>query len=184
MGILNFKAKACDYKNDENGASAVEFALIAIPFIYLLAGILEMCLMFAAGAILHGGTGEAGRLIRTGQIQSTADPQAAFEEALCDHVGIFLDCEAIVYEAIHLDEEGFAGASVVEPDINDDGEMQPREFDPGEENSVILIRAAYNYPIMTPLFADFLSDAPNNTKLFISTLVLKNEPYKFTEDAI
>jgi Flp pilus assembly pilin Flp len=167
------------YKTDENGATAVEFGLIGVPFLILLIGLLEMCIMFAVGASLHGGTAVSGRLIRTGQIQAAADPQIAFEEALCEHVNILMPCGELTYEVINIGDEGFRGASVLEPDIDDDGEMNPRGFDPGKQNEVILIRAAYRYPIKTPMFAPLLSDSAGNTKLFMSTVVLQNEPYAF-----
>lgn len=168
------------FKKDD-GATAVEFGLLAIPFIYMLVGILEICMMFAAGAVLEGGTGAAGRLVRTGQVQAEADPEGAFRDALCDHVNILMDCDDLLYEVIDLGAGGFGGASVIEPDINEDGEMNPREFDPGDDESVVLIRAAYYYPILSPIFADLMSDAPNNTKLFISTIVIQNEPYQYQD---
>lgn len=179
MGILQNLKKLT---RNEDGVAAVEFALLAIPFVYIVVGIIEMCLMFTAGNMLHGGTGIAGRLIRTGQLQAQADPETAFRNALCDHVSIFLDCDKIVYEVIDLSEGGFSSASVAPPTITEDGEMEASEFNPGEEESVILVRASYLYPIVTPIFADLLSDAPNHSKLFISTLVLKNEPYRYSED--
>jgi len=169
------------FAHDETGATAVEFSLVAIPFMFMLIGLIEMGLMFAAGAVLHGGTADAGRLVRTGQIQAAADPEAAFEQALCDHVSALMACADITYEVVNLGEEGFQGASAVAPVINDDGDMQPRPFDAGEQNTVTLIRASYRYPIKTPIFAPLLSDTPDNKKLFMSTIVIRNEPYAFDE---
>lgn len=166
----------------DDGSTAVEFVLIAIPFTYLLVGILEMCLMFAGGAILHGGTADSGRMIRTGQVQAAADPQSAFEDALCDHVSLVINCNELVYEVVNLGEDGMQTASAVEPILDEDGNMQPREFDPGQQDTVTLVRVAYRYPIKTPMFAEFLSDTPDNKKLFMSTVVIKNEPYQFIED--
>lgn len=166
---------------DETGTTAVEFGIVAIPFILILVGLLEMGLMFAAGTVLEGGTQEAGRMVRTGQIQAAGDPEAAFRAALCDHVDTFMNCDDLTYEVIELGDAGFHGASAVEPVIDEDGVMHPRPFDPGEENSVVLIRAAYLYPIKTPLFAHLLADSAGNRKLFLSTVVIRNEPYAFTE---
>ena len=38
-------------------------------FIYLMIGIIEMSLMFVASSLLDSATGQASRLIRTGQAQ-------------------------------------------------------------------------------------------------------------------
>jgi Flp pilus assembly protein TadG len=75
----------------EDAATAVEFALVAFPFTYLLIGIVELSIMFAAMSTLDAATNDAARLIRTGQVQqTTGDPQQLFEDLLCSKVSVFI----------------------------------------------------------------------------------------------
>jgi Flp pilus assembly protein TadG len=170
--------------HDENGATAIEFAFFTIPFLFLIIGLIELGLMFTAGTLLQGATDNSARLIRTGQAQNSGDPQGTFEAELCDSVSIFLDCDDLVYEVIKIDDsDGFGGAStnvtLVQPAIDDEGNLESDGFDPGAENSLVLIRVAYRYPLITPFIAPFLSDNTDGKRLLMSTAIVQNEPYRF-----
>ena len=57
------------FRRDEDGATAVEFGLIALPFIALMMATIEIALVFFAGQALETAVDTASRLIRTGQAQ-------------------------------------------------------------------------------------------------------------------
>ena len=54
----------------QRGAAAVEFSLIAVPFLALTFAIIETALVFFAGQTLETAVADAGRLIMTGQAQT------------------------------------------------------------------------------------------------------------------
>jgi Flp pilus assembly protein TadG len=58
------------FARHQDGAAAVEFALIAVSFLALLFAILETALVFFAGQTLESAASDAGRLIMTGQAQT------------------------------------------------------------------------------------------------------------------
>lgn len=160
----------------DDAATAVEFALIAFPFIYLLVGIVELSIMFAAMSTLDSATNDAARLIRTGQVQQTSgDPQQMFEELLCSKVSGFLPCANIKYEVITM--SGFSDFASYPATFDENGDLDSAGFNPGSVDDVVLIRTAYRYPLLTPLLGAAFADGPNNTKLMITTVVLETEPY-------
>lgn len=172
------------FNANDNGATAVEFAFFAIPFVFLLIGMVEVGMMSTAGTLLQGGTDNAGRLIRTGQIQEAGDPEAAFRDALCDEVHLLINCDNLVYEVIKIDDDdGFSGAAanivLLQPALDEDGNLEGQGFDPGAENSLVLVRAAYRYPLMTPFVAPFLGDERDGKRLLLATTIIQNEPYEF-----
>ncbi|MEO1554003.1 MAG: TadE/TadG family type IV pilus assembly protein, partial [Pseudomonadota bacterium] len=85
----------CD---DKRGMAAVEFAMIAIPFFFLIFGLLEVCVIFIMSSILEHAASEASRQIRTGQLQtaglSAAATQTAFEDSVCDELFGLLSCDS------------------------------------------------------------------------------------------
>ena len=165
----------------EDGATAVEFSLIAVPFTLLLIAIVELSMFFAASSMIQGATEEAARLVRTGQVQQTnGDPQEMFENALCAHASVMANCDNIFYEVIRLDN--FADFTNYPLQFDGDGNMVSQGFTPGGVNDVVLIRASYRYPLMIPLLANIFSDGPNNTRLIVATLVLQSEPYDLAEE--
>ncbi len=164
-----------------NGATAVEFALVAVPLMYLLIGIIEMSLMFAGMSILHGATNEGARMVRTGQVQTTTgDPEDLFRSAVCAHADTLLSCNRLQYEVVHI--PNFANVESYAPQINENGDFVPRPFDPGGVNDTVLIRTYYRYPLLTPLIGHLLADGPDNTRIMMSTIVLQTEPYALEDE--
>lgn len=158
-----------------SGATAVEFALVAFPFIYLLIGIIELSVMFAAMSTLDSATNTAARLVRTGQAQMSADPEETFKTALCDQASVFLDCSKIKYEVITM--SNFSDFASFPPSYDENGDLVSSGFNAGSVDDVILIRAFYSYQLLTPLIGEAFSDGPNNTKRMVTTVVLETEPY-------
>lgn len=183
MVILHKFFKILKIKKD--GSTAVEFAFFAIPLVFLIIGMVEIAMMSTAGTLLQGSTDDAARLIRTGQAQNSGDAQAAFEDLLCDKVKLLINCDDLIYEAITMDESinGFGGIAdnmaLIAPAFDVDGNLVPSGFDAGSQNSIVIIRVAYNYPLISPFVGPFLSDQANNKKLLLSTAVIQNEPYAF-----
>lgn len=172
------------FRKKDDGVAAVEFAFFAIPFAFLMIGMIEVGMMSTAGTLLQGATDESARLIRTGQAQQSGDPQGMFEDALCARVDLLIDCDDLTYEVIKIDDGlGFGGAStdatLVDPVFDVDGNLQSSGFDPGGENSLVIVRVAYNYPLLSPFVGPFLSDRSDNTRLLMSTAIIQNEPYDF-----
>lgn len=166
------------WRASRDGVTAIEFALLAGPFILLVMGIIELALMNTSAFILQGAVSDAARLIRTGQVQqSGADPEQMFADELC-RAGLFLECDQIQYTVETL--TAFADADAGQVDEN--GTLLNPQFDPGGSREVVLIRAVYLYPFLTPLIGEFFSDYPGNTRLLMSTIVLETEPYELEEE--
>ena len=60
------------FKTSEGGATAVEFALVAFPFISLLGITMETGLLMFTEYTLQASVQDAARLIRTGQAQNAS----------------------------------------------------------------------------------------------------------------
>lgn len=164
---------------DTEGATAVEFSMVGIPFILMIVGIIEMAMMFTAQSLLQESTFSAARLIRTGQLQQATgggDPQDAFRTAVCSFAELLIPCADIQFQVQQV--PSFADADDMPPLFDADGNMQNTGFDPGEENDVVLIRVVYNYPIITPLMQPVLTNTNGASRRMISTIVLQTEPYK------
>ncbi len=166
-----------------DGVAAIEFGLIALPLFMLIMGIVEVGLFFAAGLVLEGSAAEAGRVVRTGQAQQSADPEETFRQALCAHADTMLDCDRIQYEVIRIGNDSFASAETAQPEFDEDGNLIEQDFNAGNSNDVILIRAVYRYEFLTPFIGALMTGDPSrNWMNHISTVVVKAEPYVFGEE--
>jgi Flp pilus assembly protein TadG len=163
---------------DKRGVAAVEFAMIAVPFFFLIFGLLEICVIFIMSSVLEHGLNEAARGIRTGQLQSADGfDKDGFEDILCSEVFELFECKG----KIQLDVktyDSFAATGNPSP-IDDEGEMNTDdfEFDPGKANDIVVVRAFYAWDLMTPVLSAPLANLSNNRRLLQSTVVFRNEPF-------
>lgn len=162
----------------DEGATAVEFSMVAVPFVFLIVGTIEMALMFTAQSVLQESTFTAARLIRTGQIQQSdgGDPEAMFREQVCGFSELMIPCNEIKFRVQTL--PSFADAADEPSPFDADGVFADEGFDPGGENDIVMIRVAYNYPIRTPLMQNILANYGGNKRAMLSTIVLQTEPYQ------
>jgi len=102
MTIRNFQRLAIKhiqrYKRDKEGATAIEFALLAIPFFMLLFAILELAIIFFISSTLSHAVSEAGRQIRTGNFQNCG--QAAFKASVCDNMAGVGNCNRLRLDVV------------------------------------------------------------------------------------
>ncbi len=166
----------------DGGSTAIEFGMLAMPFIMLVVGIMEVSLMFAGMSVLDGATADAARKVRTGQVQqASGKPEDIFKNSLCNSAKVMLSCGKLQYEVIEIDK--FANFSNYKPSYDKDGKLKSRGFTPGGVNTVNLIRVTYLFKLATPLLGNILADSPGMTKRFVSTVVLETEPYDLNEVA-
>ena len=94
-GVLapRYLRKLKSWAQDRRGIAAVEFAMIAVPFFFLIFGLLEICVIFIMSSVLEHGINEAARGIRTGQLQQTADfERDDFEKVICAEIFDMFQC--------------------------------------------------------------------------------------------
>jgi Flp pilus assembly protein TadG len=175
-----FKKNYLQWKRREEGTTAIEFALLAIPFITVALGIVELAIMYASATLLEGATNTASRMMRTGQLQqvAVADQENTFRNAICSYARVLIRCDEVVIESIPL--ASYSDFDSAAPVYDEDGNMVSQGFTSAGSDDIVLIRVAYRYTMMTPFIGTLLA-GPDNSRLFMSTIVLQTEPYEFED---
>ncbi len=159
----------------KDGATAIEFSMLFMPYLLISLGIIELSLMFLSASLVEGATDSAARLIKTGKVQQTSgDPEQMFRDALCDFATVLVDCNDMIIEVTTINSY----SDFSDPTYDSDGNLVPQPFDPGGSNSKVIIRVAYRYQMITPLVGPLLN-GPGGSTLFMSTIVMQSEPYEF-----
>lgn len=165
------------WAEDNSGATAVEFALIAAPFFFLLFGLLEISLIFIVSTTLEHGLTEASRDIRTGSFQQSGSQLADFEQNVCDELFGLLDCD----NQLHLDVrtfQNFAGSTTDSPiDDEENFSTDDFQFNPGSASDIVLIRAYYEWELITPVISRPLSNLSNGNLLIQAGIAFRSEPF-------
>jgi Flp pilus assembly protein TadG len=166
------------------GATALEFALVAAPFLALLVALFETALVFFAQRVLDEVTEEASRYILTGQAQQSNMTQAQFANYVCTSsntatlVSALFNCNNLMVNIQNYNT--FASASTSNPTLtfNANGTVSNTwTYAPGSPGSIVVMQVMYQWPIVLGPLGFNLSNLTNGNRLLVSTAVFKTEPY-------
>ncbi|SNY91818.1 TadE-like protein [Cohaesibacter sp. ES.047] len=166
-------AVASRFSRDEDGATAVEFALVAAPFFGMLFVIISIAHFFWTGASLEDAVQEAGRQIRVGRVEAAGMGQGEFKDFICTYLTI---PKANCLESILIDVESspsLAGLSTNAPEEDNE------QYNPGDGADYVIVKATLPITAFNSLF-DLLAtsndDKPNRFVL-TSVTAFRNEPF-------
>src|SRR4051812_5806469 len=110
----------------QDGATSVEFAIVAAPFLALVFAIMETAMVFFAGQVLETAGADSARLIMTGQAQMQGYNQAQFKAAVCGKIYGLFNCAG----GLSVDVKNYSSFASINPakpiDIN--GVVQTGSF--------------------------------------------------------
>ncbi|MGH2550453.1 MAG: TadE/TadG family type IV pilus assembly protein [Rhodanobacteraceae bacterium] len=164
-------------KND--GAAAVEFAIVVVPFFAILFAIIELALVFWAGQVLETAVNDTSRLVMTGQAQKQNFDKDRFKTELCARVLGLFTCDARMMIDVRT-SGGFATANLGKPSFKGNGQVDDTGFlyqigGPGE---IVVVRVIYEWPLILRTFGLDIADTPSGNRLIMSAVAFRNEPYQ------
>src|SRR5437868_2548144 len=170
-------AVARRFIRQQDGAAAVEFAMVAAPFLALLFAIIETSLVFFAGQTLETATADASRMIMTGQAQTQGFALADFKNAVCSRVFAMFDCANQVQIDVRT-YNSFSAAQPSQPTIDQNGNLVNNfTFTPGGPGCIVVARVMYAWPVYVSLLGFNLADMAGGKRLLMATAAFRNEPY-------
>lgn len=172
-----FRTRWENFAKDRRGATAVEFAMIAAPFLFLIFGLIEVCMIFIVSSLMEHAVSEAARPLRTGEAQNAAMSLEEFRQNVCFEFYEILDCS----DRLSIDVrtiDGFADAPADLP-LDEDGNISDQDFgfDPGGANEIVAVRVFYAWDLITPFISQPLQNMSGNRHLLSATAVFRNEPF-------
>jgi Flp pilus assembly protein TadG len=168
------------FARQQDGAAAVEFALVALPFLALTFAILETALVFFADQTLEAAVSDTSRLIMTGQAQTAGFSQADFKQAVCNRLaGGLFDCANGVYIDVK-NYSSFTSISTASPVTSGKLDKTKLAYTPGGPGCIEVVSVYYQWPIYVSLLGNNLANLSNGTRLLVATSVFRNEPYDTT----
>ena len=160
-------------RND--GAAAVEFAMVAAPFLALMFAIMETALVFFASQTLETAVADSSRLIMTGQAQTQNYDAAAFKTAVCSRIKGLFDCAGIKVDVKTY--TSFGSVDNARP-VDANGNLKTNfGYQPGGPGQIVVVRLMYEFPVYASLLGFNLSDLSSGKRLVMATAAFRNEPY-------
>jgi len=168
---------------NEEGAGAVDFALVLLPFLAVLMVIIESAVVLFAGQVLQTSASNAARLILTGQAQTGNYTATQFKNAICANLTVMFNCANNLYVDVRT-FASFSAVSVPSP-TNTNGTLNTTSFGyaPGTSGDIVVVRLIYQWPVIAAKIglcaatACGLVNSANNTSTLVATVAFRNEPY-------
>lgn len=160
---------------DTGGSAAVEFGMVALPFMLMVFAILEIGLVFVTDSILENATITTGRLVRTGQASALGMTSETFKASLCSRMSIFSsDCAS----RAQIDVRVIPQFATVPPDPMDGGAFDEGAltYSNGAPGDLILVRVWYRHTLITTFLSQGLSRLNDGTAMLTAATAFRNEP--------
>jgi Flp pilus assembly protein TadG len=182
-----------------DGAAAIEFAILAVPYFLIIFAIIETFVAFAAEQLVTNAVNTLGRQLRTGQITyqlnrvDTDMDVTKFRRAFCNEVNIMIQCsesEITTPSKLYIDARTFASFAAIPktiPRVSTDAfaDIDPTSFNfaPGGPSTINMLRAYYRWQVITDLVRPYITtirpadgSMPSDF-LIVATTAFQNENY-------
>jgi Flp pilus assembly protein TadG len=169
---------AARFAKGHAGSAVVEFALVALPFLALVMGVLEISMIYLVSTSLDNATSDVARKIRTGELQTAGGATAStFASAICGELSwLGPNCNANLYVDVRT-FASFTSISQPSPVANGQVNQAALQFNPGAAGDIVLVRSFYQWTLFTPALDGMAATLNGGSTLITATAAFKNEPY-------
>ena len=184
-------------RNDD-GATAIEFAMVGIPFFMMLFGIMGVGFYFFSIFNLENAVEQASRTLRTGEAQKAVTTKVQFSDAVCGQLAPFFDCKGVtskmrvqVVNVTAAQAAAAPGVSIVPslgkclgkadpavpstPDILIPANQTKYEVPLATQTVVVTI--CYEFDLLQNIPFIKLGNMPNGATMLQASTAFKTEPY-------
>ncbi len=179
------QAAVSRFTREDHGASAIEFAILAVPFLALIFAILELALLFFTASVLSHAVSDTGRLLRVGALQGCGGGPD-FKALVCDSMHNLMDCENNLRIDVES-EPSFQTVTFEEPEGPDsddpDNAVPPGNWTETTAGDPVVIRATFYYPLMMPGQISRLENVKGSGRhMLVASTAFRNEPFPVSNE--
>ena len=166
------------WRSDDRGVTAVEFAMLIVPFMAVFMAILETSLFIFSQQSMQTAVENAHRIIMTGQAQglnqSPTEAANAFKSALCQNMISVIDCPSMVKVDVKVGAPQPPSAYL---DANGGFDDTKFGYNPGGRDAIVTVTAMAAYPLFMPSLLPQMVNSPGGKRLMQASYAFKNEPF-------
>ena len=166
------------FSRENKGSVAIEFAIMATPFIALIFAILESCLSFATQQLIANSVDRVSRDVRTGRLKVANLSGAQLHTLICNNIALMApdSCPDLI-----VDLNNYATFAAVPKRVpfTAGGDINTTGFtvNPGGPSTINHMRVYYRWPVMTDFMRAQMSNMPGGKTLLLSSATWRNEPF-------
>lgn len=165
------------FRRNQRGSAAVEFAFIAPMFFALIFAIIETALVFFAQQVLETGTQDSARLMLTHQAQDSGMTQTQFKTDLCNRVSVLMTCANLYVDVKSY--SSFANVTISDP-VSNCTFVNNFTYQSSNPGDTVVVRAFYQWPLFVTKLGYNITNigcgTSNTYRLLASTAAFQVEP--------
>jgi Flp pilus assembly protein TadG len=174
------------FRRDVRGSTALEFALVGLPFLLFCFGIIGYGLYFFTSTALEFSVESEARKIRTGQAQTTALTQADFKSKICAAAGSLIDCAGAGSKLkVHI-QSASDWAGITPTPCMTSGSLTNSAASgssavsaaSGGSRQVVLVTVCYEWSVAQIMPFLLLGNMGNGSSLIQAVATFRTEPYQ------
>lgn len=167
------------FRRDERGVTAVEFALVAFPFLFLIFAIIELGLSFTVQQMLAHATEDVSRRFYTGQDTKENTTSEIVKDRICKKISFMpvVDCKNLY---INLDSYNTFPEVPVKNLVTDSGMLGlPTQINIGGPSTINQINVLYRWPVLTNILYYLNPSVEKKDRILplFTTVTWQNEPF-------
>ena len=158
------------------GATAIEFGIVMMPFMLLLFAIIETVMMLWTNAVLEEAVSEVSRTLLTGQSQALyAGANAAnFRTNICNYAPGFIDCDRLSVDVKTYSNFLDASTGSSFAGVIDTSSFAYRQPQPG---NIVVVRGVLKYRAFLSQWSDAFAETKDGAPALVTATVFQTEPY-------
>lgn len=175
------RSRSRQFARDDSGATAIEFAAVATPFLMLVFALIGVAFYFFIMNSMEKGMDQTGRLVRTGQAQQTEMTVQQFRQSICDRAGAWIKCDKL-----QVFPDRSANWNLVQPKpcvINGVVQTSPANDSDkiadyvGASSAIVVVTACYHWEFATLIPYLKFGNMPDGTHMIQAATAFRTEPY-------
>jgi Flp pilus assembly protein TadG len=168
------------FRHNNDGATAVEFGLVATPFFMLMMAIFELAMLLWTNQVMEEAVFQSSRVILTGEAMTLypnpATAVAAFKSDVCTRLTLVSNCNTRLSVDVRT-YTSFATATANQPVSGGVLDTSGFGYQPILPNQIAVVRAVLSYPIVLSSWNKVFSDLANGERALMATLAFRAEPF-------
>lgn len=172
-------------RKEEDGATAIEFAIVITPFLMFIFGLVGCALYFFIMSSVEKGMDQSSRLIRTGQAVTSKMTVDDFKQSICNGAGPWIRCPKLQIFVNRFPD----WASVAPQQCVDGNKVVITNSAPGTDliatysgtfSDIVMVTACYRWDFPANLPFLKLGNMNDGSMMLQTTTAFRSEPYPQT----
>jgi Flp pilus assembly protein TadG len=174
------------WSTDIAGATAIEFGIVAIPFLMFIMGLIGCAFFFFVTNSIEKGMDQTSRLIRTGEAVADKMTVNDFKDSICDGAGFWIRCKDLqIFVKSYTAGWGELAQDKPQPCVDANGVIQTNPA-PGTDliaiysgaaSDVVVVTACYKWTLTAKLPLFKIGNMSDGSMMLQSATAFRSEPY-------